>query len=101
MIDIRNYSWSQYRRKMKLKSEVRRHLNAYTSLLLYIQRNWNMLIPVEDNNALNKSMYYKNKDKVYLLDSNEEQNVEKDQKDLLDKKLDNKSVRNMLPKYTL
>lgn len=82
---------------MKSISRPTRHPNTYLSLLLHIQPNRNSLILAKNDNASNYFMYH-NKDK-YLL-GNEEQNIKEDQKNLIYKNLDNKSVKNMLLKYT-
>lgn len=58
---------------MKLINELIKYLNAYISLLLYIQSNQNMLIPT------------KNKKKKEYLQSNKKQDIKKHQKNLIDK----------------
>lgn len=58
---------------MKLINKLIKYLNAYISLLLYIQFNQNILIPT------------KNKKKNKYLQSNKKQDIKKDQKNLIDK----------------
>ena len=64
---IRNYTYSQYKKKMKSINELIRHLNVYMSLLLYIHLKLDDLILAENNNVCDYSIYHNRK--KYLLDN--------------------------------
>lgn len=82
---------------MKSSSRLIKHLNICINLPLYIQPNRDSFILVEDNNASDYFMYYD--EKKYLLD-NKKQDIKKDQKNLINKSSDSKSVKNMLFRHT-
>ena len=82
---------------MKLTSGLTRHLNIYTSLVLYIQCNQNSPILAEDDNASDYFIDYK--EEKYLL-GNKKQDVKKNQRDLVGKSLDNESINDILLECT-
>lgn len=84
MLNISNYLCPQCKKRMKLVSGLKKHLNSYTSLPLHIQPKKNMLISTKDD-----------KKEKYPQDS-KKQGVEKDQKDLISKNFVNEIIRNRL-----
>lgn len=86
----------QYGKRIKLSYGLIKHLNAYTSLSLYIQPNQDSFMLTKDNYTSDYFIYYN--EKKYLLD-NKKQDIKKDQKDLIGKSLDSKSVKNMLSRH--
>ena len=73
-----------------------KYLNAYTSLSLCIQLHQNSLILIKDNDRSDYLMHHN--EKKYPLD-NKKLDVEENQKDLPRKSSNNKSKKNILPKY--
>lgn len=84
------------KKKMKLTTRLIRYLNVYINLLLYIQYNYNIPILIDNNDELDYSIWYKKK--KYSL-NNKEYNSKKEQRDLIDKRLENDYIRNLLLKY--
>ncbi len=82
---------------MKSTSGLTRHLNACTNLLLRIQPNQNTSMLIEDDDA---SDYFMHHEEEEYPPSNEEQKIRENQKDLIGQILDNKSLRDMLPRHT-
>lgn len=97
MLVIKNYIYPQYKKRMKLISRLTRYLNTCMSLQLHIQSNQDSLILAKNDDILAYFIYYEKKE--YPLD-NEDQDVEKDQKDLVSKSSDNESIRDGLPRRT-
>lgn len=85
-MDRRNYLCPQSVKRMKLASVLTKHLNSCTSLPLRMKPNQNTSMLAEDD-----------KKEKYLW-GNKNQGVEEDQRDLVDKNLDNESVRDRLPR---
>ena len=59
MLATKNYICRQCKKRMKSTSRLTRYLNTCTSLLLHIQPNCNSQMLVEDDNALDYFMHYK------------------------------------------
>lgn len=78
---------------MKSSSGLTKHLNFCTSLPLCIEQNRDSPMLAKDDNASDSFMHYNEEE--YLL-GNKKQDLEEDQIDLVDKSLDNQSVKNIL-----
>lgn len=78
---------------MKLTSGLIKQLNICTSLPPRIQPNRNSLMLAENDNALTYFIHHK--EEKYPM-NNKGQDIEEDQRDLISKSSDNKSVKNIL-----
>lgn len=87
MLDITNYLYSQYEKKMKLANKLTNYLNACINLPLHIQPNQNM------------SMLAENDKKEEYSQSNKGQDVKENQRDLIGKSSNNNNIRDRLLKY--
>lgn len=79
----------------KQTNKASQYLHKFTTI--YLAQSGQLYILVEDNNALDYFIYYD--EKKYLLD-NKKQDIKKDQKNLINKSSDSKSVKNMLFRHT-
>ena len=95
MLAIRSYMYPQCEKRMKSRSGLKKHLNACKSLLLLSQLNWDSPILAKDDDTLDYFIY--DNEKEYAL-GKKRQDIKEDQRNLVGKSWDNKSVRNMLPK---
>ena len=82
---------------MKSISKLIIHLKVCISLPICIKPDCNNSILAEDNNAFNYFIYHNEEE--YRL-GNKKQDVEADQRELVSKKLDNKSIKDMLHGHT-
>lgn len=86
MLIIKNSPYPHYGKIVKLIHGLKKHFNDYTSLLLHIHPDQNML------------MLEKNDKKEQYQCGNKKQGVEEDQRDLVGEIFDNKNERDRLPR---